>query len=185
VLERDTPLLRAVAEIRGFWPDAPLAGVRQEDVRRVAAELQVALPWEVEEYLRTAVPLRDVVLLTEADPVRLWGVRGLGRRQDGYSYNPLLQEDLGDWNPDLLVVADRGGDPYVVPLSGGHDAPLQVQTAPHGAGRWRFEPVCSLATFLVLSTAEHRAMEMGDATGDYEAAEGFRTDIARRWDVRS
>jgi hypothetical protein len=181
-LERDTALLRAVAEIRAFWPDAPLAGVRQEDIRRVAAELRVALPREVEEYLGTAVPLQDVVLLTEADPVRLWGVGGLGRRQDGYSYNRMLQEDIDDWNPNLLVVADRGGDPYVVPLSGGHDGPLQVQFAPHGAGTWRFEPVCSLATFLVLSTAKHREMEIGDATGDHEAAEAFRTEIARRWD---
>jgi hypothetical protein len=173
-----------VAEIRGFWPDAPLAGARQADIRRVADELQVALPREVEEYLRTAVPLRDVVLLTEADPVRLWGAGGLGRRQDGYSYDPMLQEDIDDWNPNLLVVADRGGDPYVVPLSGGHDGQLQLQVAPHGAGTWRFEPVCSLATFLVLSAAKHREIEMAEATGDHEAAEDFRTDIARRWDER-
>jgi hypothetical protein len=174
-----------VAEIRAFWPDAPLAGVGQEGIRRVAAELRVALPREVEEYLRTAVPLQDVVLLTDADPVRLWGVGGLRRRQDGYSYNPLLQEDIEDWNPNLLVVADRGGDPYVVPLSGGQDGPLQVQTAPHGTGTWLFEPVCSLATFLVLSTAKHREMEMADATDDPEAAEDFWADIARRWDAHS
>lgn len=148
----------------------------------MATELSTELPAEIVEYLTTAVPLHDAVLRTEGNPVRLWGIRGLGRRQDGYTYNPILREEINDWDRNLLVIADEGADPYVVPLSGGEDAPLQVLMAPHGAGVWRFEPVCRLANFLVLVAAKHREMEMGDAGGDYEAAEEFWQDVAQRWE---
>jgi len=182
-LANDTPLQRALAEIRAFWPDAPLAGAGDDELRRVAAELGSELPAELVEYLSTAVPLHDVVLRTEGNPLRLWSIGGLGRRQDGYSYNPLLHRETDDWDRNLLVVADEGADPYVVALSDGPGTPLQVSVAPHGAGEWTFEPVCSLATFLVLSTAKHRELEMGDATGDYEAAEEFWLDVAGRWEA--
>jgi len=175
-------LRRALAEIRAFWPDAPFVGASENEIRRVASELTWQLPPKLVEYLTIAVPLHDVMLQTHGDPLRLWGVRGLGRRQDGYSYNPLLQQDIDDWDRNLLVVADEGADPYVVSLSSPPDTPLQVSVAPHGAGEWTFEPRCSLATFLVLSTAKHRVLEIGDATGDYEAAEAFWHDVAQRWE---
>ena len=182
ILTSDTPLQRALAEIRAFWPDAPLAGASNDEVRRVASELNTELPAEMVEYLTTTAPVHDLILRMEGNPLRLWGVGGLGRRQDGYSYNPLLQEEITEWDRNLLVVADQGAAPYVVRVSGSQDAPLQVSTAPHGAGEWRFEPVGSLATFLVLSTAKHWEMEMGDANGDYEAAEAFWQDVAQRWE---
>jgi len=177
----DTPLQRALVEIRAFWPDAPLVGASEEEARRVASELNAELPREMVEYLTTAVPLQDVTLRTEGNPLRLWGIGRLGRRQDGYNYNPLLRAPSDEWDPNLLVVADEGADPYVVPLSGGQDDPLWVSVAPHGAGEWQFEPFCSLAAFIVLSTAKHSELEMGDATADYESAEDFWLDIERRW----
>jgi hypothetical protein len=181
-MNTDSPLQSALAEIRAFWSEAPLAGASEDEIRRVASGLSIELSQDMVEYLTTAVPLDDVIMRTDGNPLRLWGIGGLGRHQDGYSYNPMLQEDIDDWDRNLMVVADEGADPYVVPLSGSQDHPPRVSMAPHGAGEWRFGPVCSLPAFLVLSTAKHRQLEMGDATGDYEAAEAFWQEVAQRWE---
>jgi hypothetical protein len=59
-MDADTPLQRALAEIRAFWSEAPLASIE--------------LSQEMVEYLATAVPLDDVILWTDG---------GLGRREPG------------------------------------------------------------------------------------------------------
>lgn len=52
--------------------------------------------------------------------------------QAGYRWNGLNGERIADWDDDWLVIADEGGDPFIVSRSSG-----VVLHARHGTGIWR------------------------------------------------
>jgi hypothetical protein len=100
---------------------------------------------------RWVLPEAYVEFLTKFSPVRvvvrgrgcgcgieLFGASDLLIAQHGYSYDPVTEEEIPDWNPAYVVIASKGGDPYVLDISAiqGDDCP--VLTAPHGEGRWTF-----------------------------------------------
>lgn len=72
---------------------------------------------------------------------QLFGAGELIGAQDCYSFDPLRNRPLEDWPEHLVVIANHGGDPFVLDLSKstGKDAP--VATAEHGAGDWDFRRV--------------------------------------------
>jgi hypothetical protein len=81
--------------------------------------------------------------------LELYGAGELIAAQDGYAFNPVKKKLIRGWPNDYVVIANHGGDPFVLDLSSsdGKDAP--VLTAEHGAGKWDFELVSeSFAEFL-------------------------------------
>src|SRR5205823_5012077 len=55
----------------------------------------------------------------------------LWRCQAGYRWNGLSGASIEDWPDDWLVVADEGGDPFILVWSSG-----AVLHAYHGEGKW-------------------------------------------------
>ena len=89
----------------------------------------------------------NISIDTGANPIFLPSLANLWKRQVGYRWNGLTSEVIEDWNPEWIVVADEGADPYVFY----RDA---VHFAYHGEGEWNFEEefpdlismACALAT---------------------------------------
>jgi hypothetical protein len=72
---------------------------------------------------------------------------GVWQFQAGYRWNGLTGEAIAGWRDDWLVVADQGGDPFILSRSSGlvlHDV--------HGRGKWEpselFPDLNSLAACL-------------------------------------
>ena len=85
----------------------------------------------------------DETFITE---VEIFGARDLIRGQEGYSFNPVTNEAIVDWNPNYVVIANSGADPYCIDIS---LEKSPVYYAMHGAGVWDFsEEFQSLTEFL-------------------------------------
>ena len=74
---------------------------------------------------------------------RLWGL------QAGYRWHGRSGERLADWRDEWLVVADQGGDPFILDRTTG-----AILHAHHGEGAWKPEPAFAgvLVMALVLGT---------------------------------
>jgi hypothetical protein len=55
----------------------------------------------------------------------------LWKFQGGYRWNGLSGQTIDNWEDDWLVVADQGGDPFILSRSSG-----TVLHAEHGVGAW-------------------------------------------------
>ena len=145
--------------------DKKLAKIRREHQDPTAPTdwLAIADPKDIEDIkARWMLPSLYLDFLTRFSPVHvLLEIRGSGDElllfgageliegQAGYAFNPVVQEPIEDWPTSFLVIANRGGDPFVLDLSrsSGEDAP--VLTARHGTGRWDFHDAAgSFAEFL-------------------------------------
>jgi hypothetical protein len=116
-----------------------LALAGPEDIERIKAHWN--LPSLYLDFLTRFSPI-SVILESRRfyNSFRLYGAGELIEAQDGYSFDPENQAPIEDWPSNLVVIADHGGDPFVLDLakSDGEDAP--VSTAEHGMGVWEFEP---------------------------------------------
>lgn len=92
------------------------------------------LPAVYREFLARFSPLRVEVRRT-----RLFGVSEVLAAQEGYGWDPVRQQPIPKWPSDLLVVASRDADPFVLSLDGSEDPP--VLTASHGEATWTFRRV--------------------------------------------
>jgi hypothetical protein len=92
-----------------------------------------ALPTTVERYYWEVGPF-DVYIRAYGNPFFVPRLGGLWDFQAGYRWNGITREPSADWNDDWLVVADQGGDPFILSRRSG--AVLHDQ---HGCGVW--EPV--------------------------------------------
>jgi len=137
-----------LAKLRGDSPDlaAPADWLTPAQPKDLAIiEKRYQLPALYREFLTRFSPM-SVTIPRGPWEIALFGAADLIRGQDGYSFNPITQEVIFDWKDDHLVIASRGGDPFVLDLSAssGNDAP--VLTARHGVGAWKFKK--SHASFL-------------------------------------
>jgi cell wall assembly regulator SMI1 len=153
----------AIEQIRTFWlaEPPPFAGGDAREVTRLEREFGRTLPAEVADYVRRYAPFERLSLETAGNPIDLYGAAELGRRVDGYNWNPLTRESLEGWSDTWLLLGDEGADPIVVDLAkaeagSGRCAVLQ---AAHGEGEWNFAEVASsIPEFLVLAAAQHHAL---------------------------
>ena len=89
-----------------------------------------ALPPCVERFYRDVGPV-DVYIDACGNEPFLPRLAKLWDFQAGYRWNSLYGEPNEDWDDDWLVVADQGGDPFILSRSSG-----VVLIAEHGAGSW-------------------------------------------------
>ncbi|WP_435008661.1 hypothetical protein P12x_005871 [Tundrisphaera lichenicola] len=73
----------------------------------------------------------DVEIETYGNPYFLPRLANLWKFQAGYRWNGLNGQPVEDWDDDWLVVADQGGDPFILSRSSG-----TVLFAEHGTGGW-------------------------------------------------
>jgi hypothetical protein len=88
------------------------------------------LPATVERFFREVGPA-DVSIASYGNSFFLPSLVGLWQFQAGYRWNGLSGELVADWHDDWLVVADQGGDPFILSRECGavlHDE--------HGRGVW-------------------------------------------------
>ena len=109
-----------------------------------------ALPECYVEFLKKFSPLKVALRARGYAPwLRLYGAAELAEGQHGYSENPTTGEALAEWNPEHVVIASAGGDPYVLNLGAVSKGDCPVLSAAHGQGCWEFEEVSpSFAKFL-------------------------------------
>jgi hypothetical protein len=89
-----------------------------------------ALPAYIERFYREVGPL-DVCVPSYGNSFFLPSLSRLWPFQAGYRWNGLSGEPIPGWKDDWLVVADQGGDPFILSRSSGvvlHDQ--------HGRGAW-------------------------------------------------
>lgn len=88
------------------------------------------IPPAVERFYREVGPL-NVTIKAHGNPYFLPSLADLWQFQAGYRWNGLSGEPIEDWPDDWLVVADEGGDPFILDRSSG-----AVLHAYHGEGEW-------------------------------------------------
>ena len=88
------------------------------------------IPRAVEQFYVEVGPF-NVTIETHGNPYFLPSLADLWQFQAGYRWNGLSGEPIEDWPDDWLVVADEGGDPFIVVRSSG-----VVLHAFHGEGEW-------------------------------------------------
>jgi hypothetical protein len=88
------------------------------------------IPPAIEEFYREVGPA-DVCIESYGNSFFLPSLAKLWSFQAGYRWNGLSGEPVADWDDDWLVVADQGGDPFILSRKTGtvlHDE--------HGRGVW-------------------------------------------------
>lgn len=68
--------------------------------------------------------------------IEIYGAKSLLVGQYGYSYNPVQNAVIEDWNPNYVVIANCNADPYCIDISLDNSP---VYYAVHGEGKWEFE----------------------------------------------
>jgi hypothetical protein len=74
------------------------------------------LPNSITEYFRELGPV-DVEIPAYGNPYLLPSLYDLWAFQAGYRYHPATQERFAEWDDDWLVIADEGGDPFILSRS--------------------------------------------------------------------
>jgi len=77
-----------------------------------------ALPTSAGRFYREVGPV-DVFIKSFGNPFSLPGLARLRLSQAGYRWNGLTGELVADWDDDWLVVADQGGDPFILSRGSG------------------------------------------------------------------
>jgi hypothetical protein len=88
------------------------------------------VPPVVEQFYRDVGPV-DVCVGSYGNSFFLPSLARLWEFQAGYRWNGLSGEPITDWQDDWLVVADEGGDPFILSHTYG-----TVLHAKHGMGEW-------------------------------------------------
>ena len=87
------------------------------------------LPPAVEVFYRDVGPVNITI---NANAYFLPRLADLWKFQRGYRYNALTGKPIEDWISDWLVIADQGGDPFILDLASG-----SVLYACHDDDEWR------------------------------------------------
>jgi hypothetical protein len=88
------------------------------------------IPPPIERFYREIGPA-DITIKVHGNPFFLPCLAGLWQFQAGYRWNGLSGEPIEDWNNDWIVIADEGGDPFILSRLTG-----AVLHAYHGEGKW-------------------------------------------------
>ncbi len=110
---------------------------------------EIISKWKLPEKYIEFLQINEESLVFDTEDygeLEIFGANTLIRGQDGYSYNPVENKDIEDWDSNMLVVANAWGDPFCIDLSK-ENSP--VYFAYHGEGDWDFnEEFDSLEDFL-------------------------------------
>ena len=122
------PLLSPFGELRSqAASDWSGNTVLHPDVARFYEEVG---PWG-DVYHENVGPV-GLTLVVGGNPVCIPPLYKLFNLQTGYAWLHNPEEKLPGWNENWLVIAEQGGDPFILDLSCG-----QVLFAFHGAGSWQ------------------------------------------------
>lgn len=88
------------------------------------------LPETLLRYYAEVGPV-DVNIKSHGNAFHLPRLSKLWKFQAGYGWNDVAKQPFPDWDDDWLVIADQGGDPFI--LSRSTD---KILFAEHGAGKW-------------------------------------------------
>lgn len=101
------------------------------------------LPPGVTEYFIEFGPV-DIWIESYGNPYSFPSLSKLWDWQAGYRYHGITKERIDDWDDDWLVIADQGGDPFIVSRSSG-----AILFAFHGEGSWHPDPMFRDLTHMV------------------------------------
>ena len=96
-------------------------------------------PFELPEPLRvfySEVGPVDIWIEGFGNPTTIYSLSDLWNRQAGYRWNGLTNEPVDDWQPNWIVVADEGADPYIYDME-----TSRILFALHGQGEWDAEEI--------------------------------------------
>ena len=120
-----------------------------------------------------------LLIPTNGNPFEIVPLIRLWEKQAGYRWHGLSGERLADWRDEWLVVADQGGDPFILDQATG-----AVSHARHGGGAWAPEPIFAdiFVTALTLGTigAVHEEGGEGVCDEEYEVRPVWRTALRAR-----
>jgi hypothetical protein len=115
----------------------------------------------------------DITIEAHGNPYFVPCLADLWKFQAGYRWNGLSGEPIEDWNDDWLVVADEGGDPFILERTSG-----VVLHAYHGEGEWTAGEMFADLNTMAACLAQIGAIvsEAGDAymEEDYSIRPDFR-----------
>ena len=103
------------------------------------------------DYLKTHAKSQYIKIEDEKNgydiiEIEMYGAEDLVKGQEGYSYNPLENKPIDEWEENLIVIANYEGDPFCIDIS---DDKSPVFYALHGMGEWGFDIYAdSIETFL-------------------------------------
>ncbi len=95
----------------------------------------IPLPAAVEKFYAEVGP-SDITIENYGNPYFLPSLASLWQFQTGYRWHGFTGERLPEWDGDWLVVADEGGDPFILSISTG-----SILYAHHGEGVWEPEVI--------------------------------------------
>lgn len=112
--------------------------------------IRIGNKWKLPEYYRDflskASPLKADLKLKDYGRINVYGAHNLIESKNGYSFNPITGEEIDDWNPNYLVIAERNADPFCIDISL-KNSPIYF--ANHGMGEWKYEEAfVDFTTFL-------------------------------------
>jgi hypothetical protein len=113
--------VRELLSIHGVVQPQPL-----EDWKGV-----LPLPVSAEQFFQEVGPV-DITIESYGNPFFLPRLAALWKFQEGYRWNGLSGQPNEDWDDNWLVVADQGGDPFMLSRASG-----TVLYAAHGVGAWK------------------------------------------------
>lgn len=88
------------------------------------------LPAPLQRFFQEVGPA-DITIESYGNAFFLPRLATLWQFQGGYRWNGLTGQPIGDWSDDWLVIADQGGDPFILSRASG-----RVLHAVHGTGVW-------------------------------------------------
>lgn len=104
-------------------------------------EKRWALPEVYLDYLRKHaksqyIKIEDEKYGYDIIEIEMYGAEDLIKGQEGYSYNPLTNEKIEEWDENLVVIAYYEGDPFCIDISADRSP---VYYAMHGMDEWDFD----------------------------------------------
>src|SRR5262249_40926371 len=93
----------------------------------------IALPPSAERFYVEVGPV-DITIESHGNPYFFPKLGDLWQFQAGYRWNGQTGKPIKNWINDWLVIADEGGNPFILSRSSG-----SVSHATHGSGKWEPE----------------------------------------------
>lgn len=136
------------------------------------------LPSAVAEYFAELGPV-DVWIRGYGNPYFLPSLSQLWSHQTGYRVHGITGERISDWNDDWLVIADKGGDPFIFSCVSG-----TILHAYHGEGMWKptrmFDNLVEMATAIAIVGDIVAAAGDGLTNNDSVILPAYREEARRR-----
>ena len=111
-----------------------------DETDMLSIENKWTLPENYLQFLKCYSPLKVLINNKKYfQGLNLYGATTLIKSQQGYSCNPVTNEQIEDWPENFVVIADAGADPYCIDINQIKDNDAPIYTSMHGTGKWEFE----------------------------------------------